>query len=100
MYAKAGELGLPVGHMPFKGLLRHIDDIETLLQQYPATTAIIDHFGFCNCSDISSEEWRRLLALAQYPQVITMPDCVNGVFVVSGCGFCSRGAAGFGGVSV
>jgi hypothetical protein len=23
MYAKAGELGLPVGHMPFKGFMLH-----------------------------------------------------------------------------
>jgi hypothetical protein len=29
MYKKAGDLGLPVGHMPFKGLLLHIDDMST-----------------------------------------------------------------------
>jgi hypothetical protein len=31
MYKKAGELGLPVGHMPFKGLLLHIN-VEPILQ--------------------------------------------------------------------
>ncbi|WIA22167.1 hypothetical protein OEZ85_004501 [Tetradesmus obliquus] len=69
MYKKAGELGLPVGHMPFKGLLLHIDEIEHLLQQYPATKAIIDHMGFCKCDNLQSEEWQRLLGLAKYPQV-------------------------------
>jgi predicted TIM-barrel fold metal-dependent hydrolase len=71
MYKTAGELGLPVGHMPFKGLLLHIDEIETLLQLYPETKAIIDHMGFCKCDDLQSEEWRRLLGLAKYPQVGT-----------------------------
>ncbi|KAF6262608.1 hypothetical protein COO60DRAFT_1268012 [Scenedesmus sp. NREL 46B-D3] len=69
MYQKAGELGLPVGHMPFKGLLLHINEIEQLLQLYPATKAIVDHMGFCKCDDLQSEEWRRLLGLAKYPQV-------------------------------
>ena len=27
-FQKAGELGLPVGVMPFKGLSQHIDDLE------------------------------------------------------------------------
>lgn len=43
MYQRAGALGVPVGHMPFKGLLRHIDEIEALLREYPETKAIIDH---------------------------------------------------------
>ena len=47
MYAQAGELGLPVAHMPFKGLLGVADDIEALAAEYPQTVAIIDHFGFC-----------------------------------------------------
>ena len=69
MYAKAGELGLPVGYMPFKGLLRHIDEIETLAKDYPSTKVMLDHFGFCKFSDMGSEEWQRLLALAELPQV-------------------------------
>jgi hypothetical protein len=74
MYAKAGELGLPVSHMPFKGLLLHADDIEALLRDYPATTAVIDHCGFCKAAPggpdpATSHEWQRLLGLAKYPQV-------------------------------
>ena len=69
MYAAAGELGLPVSHMPFKGLLRHIDEIEALATDCPRTVAIIDHFGFCACDDLQSEEWRRLRGLARFPQI-------------------------------
>lgn len=69
MYRTAGELGLPVGHMPFKGFLRHVDEIEQLLRNYPATKCILDHLGFCSAADPGSEEWQRLLALAAYPQV-------------------------------
>lgn len=69
MYARAGQLGLPVSHMPFKGFLLHADEIEQLLVDYPGTKAIIDHCGFCNCGDLQSEEWQRLLSLAKYPQV-------------------------------
>lgn len=69
MYAKAGQLGLPVSHMPFKGFLLHVDEIEQLLMEYPDTKAIIDHLGFCNCSDLQSKVWQRLLELAKYPQV-------------------------------
>ena len=46
-----------------------VDEIETLLADFPNTRAIIDHCGFCNCSDLQSTEWRRLLSLAKYPQV-------------------------------
>lgn len=69
MYATAGQLGLPVGHMPFKGFLRLADEIEQLLVDYPGTKAVIDHFGFCKCSNLQSPEWQRLLGLAKYPQV-------------------------------
>ncbi|KAI8464534.1 MAG: hypothetical protein J3K34DRAFT_526120 [Monoraphidium minutum] len=69
MYQKAGELGMPVAHMPFKGLLGHVDEIEELAASYPRTPVVIDHFGFCGAGDTASEEWRRLLALARHPQV-------------------------------
>ncbi len=69
MYRRAGELGAPVGHMPFKGLLNHIEDIQQLCQEYPGTRAIIDHCGFCKCDDLQSAEWRALLGLARFPQV-------------------------------
>ena len=60
---------LPVPAFFFRSL--HADEIEQLLADQPATKAIIDHCGFCSCSDLQSEEWRRLLALAKYPQVCT-----------------------------
>ena len=69
MYQRAGELGAPVGHMPFKGLLGHLGDIELLCSEYPATNVIIDHFGFCKCGDLQSQEWQALLGLARFPQV-------------------------------
>jgi predicted TIM-barrel fold metal-dependent hydrolase len=86
MYAAAGELGLPVCFMPFKGLLKHIDEIEALARAYPRTASVIDHFGFAKCggggggdansssggggsSGLGSDEWRRLLALGRaHPQ--------------------------------
>lgn len=73
MYATAGELGLPVAHMPFKGLLPLVGDIKTLIQDHPKTTVILDHFGFAKCDDLRSEEWRELLQLAEHPQVGRFP---------------------------
>jgi hypothetical protein len=69
LYQRAGELGAPVGHMPFKGLLNHMGDIEQLCKDYPATKVIIDHFGFCSCGDLQSAEWQALRGLASFPQV-------------------------------
>jgi predicted TIM-barrel fold metal-dependent hydrolase len=74
MYQAAGDLGMPVCHMPFKGLLGHIDEIEDLATSYPRTPVIIDHFGFCKGGDTGSEEWRRLLNLARHPQVLALPE--------------------------
>lgn len=85
MYAKAGQLGLPVGYMPFKGFLLHADEIEQLLVDCPGTKAVIDHFGFCKCSDLQSPEWQRLLGLAKYPQVGGF--CGGRGFRVKGLGF-------------
>jgi hypothetical protein len=56
-----------VGFMCFKGLMLHADDIETLCTDYPSTTVLIDHFGFCKNS--KGDDWARLLALARFPQV-------------------------------
>ncbi|CAG9460000.1 unnamed protein product [Pedinophyceae sp. YPF-701] len=69
MYRAAGELGVPVGHMPFKGLTGHMPEIEALIADCPDTRVIIDHFGFCPCGDPSSQEWRSLLSLAKRPAV-------------------------------
>lgn len=37
LYQKAGELGLPVGVMCFKGFGRHVKEIEALLASSPPT---------------------------------------------------------------
>lgn len=37
LYRKAGELGMPVGVMCFKGLGLHVKEIEALLQSSPET---------------------------------------------------------------
>lgn len=71
MFSRAGELGAVVGFMCFKGLMLHIDDIEELCLEFPATAVMIDHFGFCKPAQSKDEEeaWRRLLSLARFPQV-------------------------------
>ena len=69
MYERAGQLGVPVSHMPFKGLLGHLKEITALADAFPQTKFIVDHFGFCKCGDLQSEEWQALLSLGrEYPQ--------------------------------
>ncbi|GAQ86399.1 Amidohydrolase family protein [Klebsormidium nitens] len=71
MFAKAGQLGAPVGFMCFKGLHLHIDDIEALCRDFPETKVLLDHFAFTNPqrSEQETTMWDRLLTLSQYPQV-------------------------------
>ncbi|CAM9162126.1 unnamed protein product [Pylaiella littoralis] len=70
LYGKAGELGMPVGVMCFKGFGRHVKEIEALLLSSPQTKLVVDHFGFF-LQDGENDEaaWEQLLALAKYPQV-------------------------------
>lgn len=60
---------MPVGHMTFKGLLNHIDDITALCEDFPDTKVIIDHFGFCSAATPDAEDWTALYGLARFPQV-------------------------------
>ena len=76
LFAAAGLVEMPVCFMPFRGLLGVADDIERLMDASPATTVVIDHYGFCACSSGGellvgrSDEWRRLLSWAgTRPQV-------------------------------
>lgn len=77
MFRKAGELGLVVGFMPFKGLSRHVGEIEALLKAAPETKVIIDHWGFFlqpatglgDDRQYDEESWASLLRLSAYPQV-------------------------------
>ena len=69
-YTECGELEMPVGFMCFKGLNKHIREIEALLEASPSTKAIIDHWGFfVQDGAVVDESWEQLLALAKYPQV-------------------------------
>lgn len=71
MFAKAGELGVPVGFMCFKGLMLHIDEIEELCKEFPTTKVLIDHLGFCKPPKNVEEEdaLKHLLGLSRFPQV-------------------------------
>ncbi|CAK0835588.1 unnamed protein product [Prorocentrum cordatum] len=76
MFAAAGDLGLVIGFMAFKGLKLHVADIEALLQDSPKTKVIIDHWGFFlqpatgeGDRVIDEDSWNALLQLSKYPQV-------------------------------
>eukprot|EP00904_Undaria_pinnatifida_P006595 jgi/Undpi1/3065/HiC_scaffold_15.g06441.m1 len=70
LYRKAGELGMPVGVMCFKGFGLHVEEIEALLRSSPETKLVVDHFGFFLQEGVVDEKaWEQLLTLAKYPQV-------------------------------
>ncbi len=68
MFRLCGERRAPVGFMCFHGLDRSVDEIETLCAQYPDTPVLMDHFGFCK--GVDDPNWRKLLGLARFPQVV------------------------------
>ena len=86
VYALCGELHIPVGIMCFRGLSQHVDDIATLIESSPATTLILDHYGFTalfddkessnhhnaeHGSDETPAPFQQLLNLARkYPQMV------------------------------
>jgi len=81
-YKKAGELGMAVGFMCFKGLDLHAPTIESLAAAHPGTKAIIDHFGFFRQDGKAKEEiWGMLLGLSKFPQVYVK---LSAFFRVSG----------------
>ena len=79
LYARAGELGMPVGVMAFKGLSSFVPALRELCTDYPKTTLIVDHLGFFRQPAIGGQladaatndesSWAGLLAMAEYPQV-------------------------------
>ena len=70
MYAEAGKLGMPVGFMLFKGLHLHLSEVTALLQDYPETPAVMDHWGFFHQNGHDVEEaWRALIDLARFSQL-------------------------------
>lgn len=78
LYKRAGELGMCVGVMCFKGLAPFVDDLSLLCKEYPKTVLVIDHLGFFRqpaiggqLGDAATNEeasWSGLLSLAAYPQ--------------------------------
>ena len=46
IFQECGALGLPVGVMAFNGLLPLAPSLKKLMQLSPATTVVLDHFGF------------------------------------------------------
>ena len=58
-------------HESCLGLLDHVEEVETLCEEYPSTVVILDHFGFCKAS---ARAWEKLLSWAKYPQARNMSD--------------------------
>ena len=46
LYRRAGELGMPVGVMAFKGLAPFVPALKELCAEYPKTKLVVDHLGF------------------------------------------------------
>ncbi|KAG8639946.1 hypothetical protein MANES_13G007900v8 [Manihot esculenta] len=71
LFSKAGELGVPVGFMCFKGLDLHIAEILELCTEFPSTVVLIDHLGFCKppTNDEENLVFSELLKLSGFPQV-------------------------------
>lgn len=70
MFERAGKLNMPVGFMCMDGYDKHAADIEFLMDTYPKTPVVIDHFGFSGTQggEWKAACWDRLLDLANYPQ--------------------------------
>ncbi|KAJ3675809.1 hypothetical protein LUZ60_004851 [Juncus effusus] len=71
LFAKAGELGVPVGFMLMKGLLIHIEEVMELCEDFPDTKVILDHVAFCKppLDDEETRAYHTLIELSKYPQV-------------------------------
>ncbi|XP_042057279.1 4-sulfomuconolactone hydrolase-like [Salvia splendens] len=84
MFAKAGELGAPVGFMCMKGLDLHLSEIEELCTKFPSTVVLLDHLGFCKPPKNYEEEqvFSKLLNLSRFPQVYVK---LSALFRVSRC---------------
>ena len=70
VYKRCAELHMPVGVMCFQGLQLHYDDIVALLKASPKTTLVLDHFGFTGFNPEGESAFEKLVALAEYPQVV------------------------------
>ncbi|KAL6983963.1 hypothetical protein U1Q18_017336 [Sarracenia purpurea var. burkii] len=71
MFAKAGELGVPVAFMCMKGLNLHLSEIVQLCIEFPSTVVMLDHVAFCKPPRTEEErlDFAELLKLSRFPQV-------------------------------
>jgi len=79
LYKRAGELGMPVGVMAFKGLGPFVPALRMLCADFPSTKVVVDHLGFFRQPAIGGlldatatnddASWKGLLSLASFPQV-------------------------------
>ncbi|KAJ0239998.1 Uncharacterized protein HA466_0227000 [Hirschfeldia incana] len=86
MFSKAGELGVPVGFMCMKGLHLHIAEIEELCTEFPKTTVLLDHAGFCKVPEngVAKDTYTQLMELSRFPQVYVK---FSALFRISRTGF-------------
>ena len=73
LFAHAGELGMPIGFMCFKGITTEIiDALSNLMKESPKTVIIIDHMGFFRQAGVVKEElFQNLLNLSKISLVIS-----------------------------
>lgn len=71
LFKQCAELSMPVGFMLFKGIPRHVVEVEELLEYEPNTAVIIDHFGFfVQKGEVNEEAFNKLLEWGtKYPQL-------------------------------
>jgi len=91
LYRRAGELGMPVGVMAFKGLAPFVPALKELCTEFPETLLVLDHLGFYRQPAIGGQldgaasnddaSWRGLISLAVFPQVYVK---VSALFRASG----------------
>ncbi|OAP11480.1 hypothetical protein AXX17_AT2G32010 [Arabidopsis thaliana] len=86
LFSKAGELCVPVGFMCMKGLDLHIAEIEELCAEFPKTTVLLDHAGFCKVPENGEAKlaYSQLMKLSRFPQVYVK---FSALFRISRTGF-------------
>jgi len=86
LFSKAGELCVPVGFMCMKGLDLHIAEIEELCTEFPKTTVLLDHAGFCKVPESGEAKlaYSQLMKLSRFPQVYVK---FSALFRISRTGF-------------
>ncbi len=68
LYARAGELGIAVGFLVGP---ENYNEIDALAEEFPNTSAIVDHFGHCvpSAEGFEVPEFERLISMARHPNL-------------------------------